>query len=50
VPAHTLVFGNPARSQGFVCRCARKLSDVREQEGKMVGWCEHCQIQVQIGG
>jgi UDP-2-acetamido-3-amino-2,3-dideoxy-glucuronate N-acetyltransferase len=26
VPDYALVFGNPARAQGWVCRCARKLS------------------------
>jgi UDP-2-acetamido-3-amino-2,3-dideoxy-glucuronate N-acetyltransferase len=42
VPAHALVLGNPARSHGYVCRCARRLTDVREQEGKLSGWCEAC--------
>jgi serine acetyltransferase len=26
VPAHALVFGNPARARGWVCRCGPKLS------------------------
>ncbi|GAC1388647.1 MAG: acyltransferase [Ktedonobacteraceae bacterium] len=39
---HTLVFGNPARFHGYVCRCARRLHDVHEVEGKLVGWCEVC--------
>jgi acetyltransferase-like isoleucine patch superfamily enzyme len=26
VPDHALVYGNPARRRGFVCRCARTLS------------------------
>jgi len=30
VPDHGLVVGNPARLQGFVCRCGRRL--VMEQE------------------
>ncbi len=42
VPAHCLVYGNPAQQHGYVCRCARRLSNVREEEGKMVGWCEVC--------
>ena len=42
VPAHALVFGNPARHHGYVCRCARRLSDVHDEEGKLVGWCAHC--------
>ncbi len=39
---HALVFGNPARFHGYVCRCARRLTDVHEVEGKLVGWCEVC--------
>ncbi len=42
VPAHALVFGNPARQHGYVCRCASPLSDVHEHEGGQVGWCEAC--------
>ena len=42
VPAHTLVFGNPARQHGYVCRCARKISDVFEQNGLLIGSCEKC--------
>ncbi|MDZ7374212.1 MAG: N-acetyltransferase [candidate division KSB1 bacterium] len=37
VPAHALVFGNPARFRGWVCECAGKLSP----EGSM--WrCTRC--------
>lgn len=42
VPPHALVFGNPARRHGYVCRCARRLSEVREEEAMLVGWCEAC--------
>ncbi len=42
VAPHALVFGNPARQHGYVCRCARRLSDVRERDGKFEGWCESC--------
>lgn len=43
VPPHALVFGNPARQHGYVCRCARRLSEVHEANGELVGWCETCQ-------
>ena len=49
VPAHALVFGNPARQYGYVCRCARRLSNVHEHEGKLVGWCETCGQECYIG-
>ncbi len=42
VPAHGLVYGNPAQQHGYVCRCARRLSNVREEDGKLVGWCVVC--------
>jgi acetyltransferase-like isoleucine patch superfamily enzyme len=42
VPAHALVYGNPAHQHGYVCRCARRLSNVREEDGKLAGWCEDC--------
>ncbi|GER81466.1 N-acetyltransferase [Thermogemmatispora aurantia] len=43
VPAHALVYGNPARQHGYVCRCARRLSELREEGGQLVGWCSACQ-------
>ncbi|MBI2102588.1 UDP-N-acetylglucosamine 2-epimerase (non-hydrolyzing) [Candidatus Woesearchaeota archaeon] len=40
VPAFGLVYGNPARLQGFVCRCGNKLSS-----GKRAGDnCEKCAV------
>jgi len=48
VPPHTLVFGNPARQHGYVCRCAHRLSHVRAYEGKLLGWCEACNQECSI--
>jgi UDP-2-acetamido-3-amino-2,3-dideoxy-glucuronate N-acetyltransferase len=42
VPPHTLVYGNPAHPRGYVCHCARRLTNVHEEEGALVGWCETC--------
>jgi UDP-2-acetamido-3-amino-2,3-dideoxy-glucuronate N-acetyltransferase len=42
VAPHTLVFGNPARFRGYVCHCARRLVEIREQEEQLTGWCETC--------
>ncbi|HEV2580655.1 MAG TPA: acyltransferase [Ktedonobacteraceae bacterium] len=42
VAAHALVFGNPARQHGYVCRCARRLAEVQEQEDRLRGRCEVC--------
>jgi UDP-2-acetamido-3-amino-2,3-dideoxy-glucuronate N-acetyltransferase len=38
VPDHGLVYGNPARLQGYVCRCARPLQPLREG----VWLCAYC--------
>ncbi len=39
----------PARQHGYVCRCARRLSNIHEHEGKLVGWCEVCNQECQVG-
>src|SRR6266852_5845912 len=49
VAPHALVFGNPARSHGYVCHCARHLVDIRELEERLTGWCETCGKLCQIG-
>jgi acetyltransferase-like isoleucine patch superfamily enzyme len=38
VPAYALVFGNPARHHGYVCRCGRPLSRLEDGAWK----CEVC--------
>ncbi len=48
VPPHALVFGNPAAQRAYVCYCAHRLTDVRQEHGALVGWCEHCQKTCQI--
>jgi UDP-2-acetamido-3-amino-2,3-dideoxy-glucuronate N-acetyltransferase len=42
IPPHTLAFGNPARQHGYVCRCARKLSNVYERNDLLTASCESC--------
>lgn len=48
VPPYALVFGNPARQHGYVCRCARRFSQVREEDGRLIGWCETCGKEYRI--
>ena len=48
VAPYTLVYGNPAHAHGYVCRCARRLTDVHRQDGKIVGWCEACKQELVI--
>jgi UDP-2-acetamido-3-amino-2,3-dideoxy-glucuronate N-acetyltransferase len=49
VPPHALVFGNPARQNGYVCHCAHRLVDVHVDEGKLIGWCTICERICLIG-
>lgn len=43
VPDHALVYGSPARVQGWVCYCARRL----ELRGES-GWCAFCERTVTL--
>jgi UDP-2-acetamido-3-amino-2,3-dideoxy-glucuronate N-acetyltransferase len=48
VPDHALVFGNPGRVRGWVCRCARRVSVEENEHGEIDGWCETCQTHVAL--
>jgi UDP-2-acetamido-3-amino-2,3-dideoxy-glucuronate N-acetyltransferase len=44
VAPHTLVFGNPARSHGYVCRCGHLLEvHGLDAQQHLTGWCSSCQ-------
>jgi UDP-2-acetamido-3-amino-2,3-dideoxy-glucuronate N-acetyltransferase len=48
IPAHGLVYGNPARLHGFVCSCATKL-EKESQEGPIVlTKCPKCGQRIEI--
>jgi acetyltransferase-like isoleucine patch superfamily enzyme len=42
IPAYALVYGNPARIKGFVCRCSKKLETVEKKENCVVMKCRDC--------
>lgn len=48
VAPHALVYGNPARAHGYVCRCARQLVRVHPRDGILSGWCAACQRACEI--
>ncbi|MFI5273228.1 MAG: acyltransferase [Ktedonobacterales bacterium] len=48
VPAQALVFGNPARIRGYVCRCGRKLEEVGTAGGVLTGRCPACATEYSI--
>lgn len=39
VPAFALIFGNPARVQGFVCRCGQKIQEFHQTDEVIIGKC-----------
>ena len=44
VPPYGLVFGNPAKLNGFVCKCGRKAVKVGEEKDKVIMECTLCKI------
>ena len=47
VPAFALVYGNPARVRGFVCKCGKRIASFQKQKDKVIGKCQ-CGISVEI--
>lgn len=45
VPAHALVYGNPARVQGYVCKCGKKLAESESPPA-----CSECRIHGDLPG
>jgi len=48
VPPYALVFGNPARQHGYVCRCARRFTRMREEGDSLFGWCDVCEREYRV--
>lgn len=50
VPAHALVFGNPARLHGYVCCCGTALTQIAVSPRGRASWaCPQCQQQYGVG-
>lgn len=47
IPAFALVYGNPAKIMGFVCRCGKKIEQFMESDEAIVGKCI-CALNVPI--
>jgi len=47
VPAFALVFGNPARLRGFVCRCGKKIQEFYQSDEVIIGKCT-CGLHIPI--
>jgi UDP-2-acetamido-3-amino-2,3-dideoxy-glucuronate N-acetyltransferase len=52
VPDYGLVWGNPARLQGFVCPCGRRLDPLQGENGEqaLVFQCSECGTIIKIDG
>jgi acetyltransferase-like isoleucine patch superfamily enzyme len=48
VPDYGLVWGNPARLQGFVCPCGTQLSEEKQTDGVVLTRCPACQRTLEI--
>ncbi|HEX6123671.1 MAG TPA: acyltransferase [Ktedonobacterales bacterium] len=45
VPDQGLVYGNPARLRGYVCKCGQKLIEMRRTAEGMRGTCPACHVE-----
>ena len=48
VPPHALVYGNPARIRGFVCKCGERLVKEDEKNDYVVMACPLCKAKYDI--
>jgi UDP-2-acetamido-3-amino-2,3-dideoxy-glucuronate N-acetyltransferase len=48
VPAHALMYGNPARQHGYVCRCGQRLINVEQISAALDGFCPSCNRHVKM--
>ena len=48
IPAHALVYGNPARIKGFVCRCGKKLETKKRKDNCVLMNCSACEEKYEI--
>ena len=47
VPDFALVYGNPARIRGFVCKCGKRINDFDQASTKVIGRCK-CGLKIEI--
>ncbi|MCD4671116.1 MAG: acetyltransferase [Anaerolineaceae bacterium] len=48
VPAYGLVYGNPAKLNGFVCPCGEVLEKEEEKDGLVTARCPKCEARIEI--
>jgi len=47
VPDFALVYGNPARIKGFVCKCGKRINDFDRTSTKVIGKCQ-CGLKIEV--
>jgi len=50
VPPHAIVYGNPAKVRGFVCKCGRKLKEEEKKRKFVLMKCLFCGEKYEISG
>jgi len=48
VPAHGLVYGNPARLRGFVCACGEIVEKESQIENTVIAKCPKCYRKIEV--
>jgi len=48
VPAHGLVYGNPARLRGFVCACGEIVEKESQIENTVIAKCPKCDRKIEV--
>ena len=48
VPSHSLVYGNPAKFVGYVCKCGNKIENIEEEQDGLILNCSICKEKITI--
>jgi len=48
VPSYGLIYGNPAKLKGFVCKCGRKAHFKGEKRNLAIYYCDFCKKEFEI--
>jgi len=46
VPDYALVYGNPAKLVGYVCKCGSKITKIEENGDKLILYCGKCKEKI----
>ena len=48
IPPHALIYGNPAKIRGFVCKCGKRLTKEEERQKDVLMVCSVCDEKYEI--